>query len=60
MKGELRYSKPCKQVNKVAKTNVKIKAIIVCFFERAKTAWCAHVTVAPEVNKIKVFVNGTV
>jgi len=47
-------------VNKIAKIKVKIKATNVCFLARARRAWCAQVTVAPEVNKKKVFVKGTV
>jgi len=44
----------------MAKNSVKVKATKVCFFALAKIAWWAHVTVAPDVNKIKVFVKGTV
>ena len=54
------YSNPCKQVNRTAKTIVNIRANKVCFLALARRAWCAQVTVAPEVNKRKVFVKGTV
>jgi hypothetical protein len=39
---------------------VKNKPIIVDFLDRDNKAWWAHVTVTPEVNKKKVFVNGIV
>ena len=54
------YSRPCKLVNNIARIRVKINASRVCFFARATKAWCAHVTVAPDVSKKKVFVNGIV
>ena len=60
LKGAFTYSNPCKQVNKAAKTIVKNRETSVCFFARANKAWWDHVTVAPELNKIKVFVRGIV
>ena len=48
------HSNPCKPVNKIAKINVKIKEIKVCFLARANKAWWDHVTVAPELNCGKI------
>ena len=36
-----------------------IKAITACFLAPKTIAWCAHVTVAPDVNKSIVFSKGT-
>jgi hypothetical protein len=38
---------------------VKIKPKIACRRSPLIRAWCDHVTVAPELNKIAVFNNGT-
>ena len=38
---------------------VKISPIIACFFARTIKAWCAQVTVAPELNKKPVLVKGS-
>jgi hypothetical protein len=37
---------------------VKIKPIIACRLALTIIAWCAQVTVAPELNKKNVLVNG--
>jgi hypothetical protein len=58
LKGASIYSRSCNPVNKEAKTNVKISARTACRFARTIIAWCAQVTVAPELNKKKVLVKG--
>jgi len=52
------YSIPCKRVKIVAKTIVNNNAIIACFFARTIIAWCAQVTVAPELKRKNVLVKG--
>jgi hypothetical protein len=52
------YSIPCKRVKIVANNTVNNKAIIACFFARTIIAWCAQVTVAPELRRKNVLVKG--
>jgi len=42
----------------VAKNIVNNKPRIACFFALTTIAWCAHVTVAPELKRKKVLVKG--
>ena len=46
-----KYSKTCNAVKRTAKTKVIDKLIIACFLALIIIAWCAQVTVAPELNK---------
>lgn len=54
-----KYSKTCKIVNKIAKNIVQFKLYIASNRIPLVIEWCAQVTVAPELNKIIVFNNGT-
>ena len=60
LNGAFKYSTACKHVNKMAKINVNKSPAKVCFLARVSKAWCDHVTVAPELNRMKVLVKGTV
>ena len=52
------YSIPCNTVKTVANSIVNNNPIIACFFDRTSMAWCAQVTVAPELKRKNVFVKG--
>ena len=52
------YSIPCNTVKTVANSIVNNSPIIACFFDRTSMAWCAQVTVAPELKRKNVFVKG--
>jgi len=49
----------CNEVNAIAKINVKKKPKKVSYLLANNIEWCAHVIVAPDNNRIKVFTNGT-
>ena len=53
------YSYTWNPVNVIARTIVKNKAILAGSLRPTIISWCAHVTVAPDNNKINVFNNGT-
>jgi len=55
----LTYSKTCRAVKTVAKVIVKTSAVCALFLAPQTIAWCAQVTVAPEVSKSAVFNKGT-
>jgi hypothetical protein len=52
------YSIPCNKVKMVARNIVKYNPMIACFFARIMIAWCAQVTVAPELKRKSVLVKG--
>jgi len=54
-----KYSIACKAVNTTPSNIVKIKPFIVSFLLPAIIALCDHVILAPELNRIAVFNNGT-
>ena len=56
--GASTYSIPCNKVKIVANSTVNNNPIIACFFARTSIAWCAQVTVAPELRRKNVFVKG--
>ena len=58
LKGASTYSIPCSIVKTVASNMVANKPIIACFFVRTMMAWCAQVTVAPELKRKNVLVKG--
>ena len=58
LNGASMYSIPCKRVKIVANSTVNNNAIIACFFARTIIAWCAQVTVAPELKRKNVLVKG--
>jgi len=58
LNGASTYSIPCKKVKIVASIMVKYNPIIACFFARTIIAWCAQVTVAPELKRKNVLVKG--
>jgi len=58
-KGASTYSKACKAVNIKPKNTVKDNPLIASFLAPITILWWAQVTVAPELNKIAVFNNGT-
>lgn len=45
-------------MNSIAKKRVKIRPITACRLALTIIAWCAQVTVAPELNKKNVLVSG--
>jgi hypothetical protein len=49
---------PCNKVKTVANKIVKYNPRIACFFARTIIAWCAQVTVAPELKRKNVLVKG--
>lgn len=49
---------PCNKVKIVANSIVNNSPKIACFFARTTIAWCAQVTVAPELKRKKVLVKG--
>jgi len=53
------YSNTCSAVNMIARATVTSNPWIAWSRLPATIAWCAYVTLAPDVNKIKVFRNGT-
>lgn len=57
--GAFTYSNPCSAVNLPANPTVINNACTAWLRSPATIAWCAHVTLAPDVNKINVFKNGT-
>ena len=58
LNGASTYSIPCNKVKIVANSIVNNSAIIACFFARTIIAWCAQVTVAPELKRKNVLVKG--
>jgi hypothetical protein len=58
LNGASTYSIPCSKVKMVAKKIVKYNPMIACFFARIIIAWCAQVTVAPELRRKNVLVKG--
>lgn len=58
-KGASTYSKACKDVNIIPNKTVKVKLVIASFLLPFTILWWHQVTVAPELNKIAVFNNGT-
>jgi len=54
-----KYSNPWNPVNKIPNNTVNINPKIVFFLSPVMIALCDHVTVAPLVNSIAVFNNGT-
>jgi len=58
LNGASTYSMPCNKVNIVANKIVNNNPIIACFFARTIIAWCAQVTVAPELKRKNVLVKG--
>jgi len=58
LNGASTYSIPCNKVKIAASTIVKNNPTIACFFARTIMAWCAQVTVAPELKRKNVFVKG--
>jgi hypothetical protein len=58
LKGASTYSIPCSKVKIVANNIVKHNPRIACFFARTIIAWCAQVTVAPELKRKNVLVRG--
>jgi len=59
LNGAVTYSNPCNKVKNAAKPIVQINAFIASGLFPQTIAWCAQVTVAPELNKIIVFNKGT-
>jgi len=58
LNGASTYSIPCSIVKIVAKNIVNINPKIACFFALTTIAWCAQVTVAPELRRKNVLVKG--
>jgi len=58
LNGASKYSIPCNKVNIVANNIVNNSPTIACFFARTIIAWCAQVTVAPELRRKNVLVKG--
>jgi hypothetical protein len=58
LKGASTYSIPCSTVKIVTNNIVKHNPRIACFFARTIIAWCAQVTVAPELKRKNVLVKG--
>ena len=58
LKGASIYSIPCNKVKIIANNTVKHNPRIPCFFALTIIAWWAQVTVAPELKRKNVFVNG--
>lgn len=58
LNGASKYSIPCNKVNIVANSMVNNNPITACFFALTIIAWCAQVTVAPELRRKKVLVRG--
>ena len=50
---------PCSKVKIVANNTVKHNPRIACFFARTSIAWCAQVTVAPELKRKNALVKGS-
>jgi len=53
------YSIPCNAVKKTPKATVNNNPLTEPFLSPATIEWCAHVQVAPDVNKTTVFTKGT-
>jgi len=58
LNGASTYSIPCNIVKIVANNIVNSSPMIACFFARTIIAWCAQVTVAPELKRKNVLVKG--
>jgi len=52
------YSNACKPVKIAANKIVMAKEMIALFFDPQTMLWCAQVTEAPELKRIKVLTNG--
>ena len=59
LNGASMYSNNCKKVKIIPNITVNNNPKIASFLLPATIAWCAHVTVAPDNNKITVFNKGT-
>ena len=58
MKPASRYSIPCREVNRIASSNVNSVPAIAPFRFPSISAWCAYVTVAPDDRSNTVFNRG--
>jgi len=58
VKGALKYSNACNAVKNIANTIVIYNPFNASFLAPATIAWCAQVTLAPELNNITVFNKG--
>jgi len=58
LNGASTYSIPCNKVKIVASSIVNDSPRIACFFALTMIAWCAQVTVAPELRRKNVLVKG--
>jgi hypothetical protein len=58
LNGASTYSIPCNKVKIVANSIVNNRPKIACFFALTIIAWCAQVTVAPELKRKNVLVKG--
>ena len=58
LNGATTYSYAWNIVNIAPSITVKIKPCFKLFLSFSNIAWCAHVTVVPDNNKIKVLING--
>ena len=58
LNGASTYSIPCNKVKIVANNTVNKSPSIACFFALTIIAWCAQVTVAPELKRKNVLVRG--